>query len=468
MAIESTLLIVKPDGVRRGLVGEVLRRVEAKGLTIEAMRLFTIDRALAEEHYGEHVDKPFFGELVDFITGGPVVVAKVSGESAIDAWRTLMGPDEPDPGAARVDPGRLRHVDRREHRARERLSGLGRARARIVLPRGLATRAMPGLADAFERIGTALEHHLPVSHAAGAAIAITDRHETLGVVVRGFADVASGAPVRPETRFMIGSISKSFAAIVVLQEVEAGRRTSTSPERTAAVAGAPGAVRADHAAPSADPHERPGRRHRGRPDRARRRQPPAGRAPDVRSGGAFLVFERRVQARGAGAGTGDVHAGSRADPRASVGAARHDVVGGGDHRDLRTDLATGYEPVFSDRPAQLRHPLVPAIFTVSSTVDGSIVSNVIDMAAHARLLLNRGRGPIGAVLSEAMFDVLTTPYVAASEDVDTRVRLRARHRRGRARHVDRTQRRHGRLHGVPLGGAGERARHRDPAERVGG
>jgi len=82
MAIESTLLIVKPDGVRRGLVGEVLRRVEAKGLAIDAMRLFTIDRALAEEHYGEHVDKPFFGELVDFITGGPVVVAKVSGEQA--------------------------------------------------------------------------------------------------------------------------------------------------------------------------------------------------------------------------------------------------------------------------------------------------------------------------------------------------------------------------------------------------
>jgi hypothetical protein len=87
--------------------------------------------------------------------------------------------------------------------------------------------------------------------------------------------------------------------------------------------------------------------------------------------------------------------------------------------DIRTDLATGYEPVFTDRPAQLRHPLVPAIFTVSSTVDGSIVSNVIDMAAHARLLLNRGRGPIGTVLSEAMFDVLTTPYVARSEDVDT-------------------------------------------------
>ena len=104
MAIESTLLIVKPDGVRRGLVGEVLRRVEAKGLAIDAMRLFRIDRALAEEHYGEHVDKPFFGELVDFIIGGPVVVAKVTGESAIDAWRTLMGPTNP----IEAPPGSIR------------------------------------------------------------------------------------------------------------------------------------------------------------------------------------------------------------------------------------------------------------------------------------------------------------------------------------------------------------------------
>ncbi len=95
MAVESTLLIVKPDGVRRGLVGEVLRRIEAKGLRIAEMRLMQIDRALAEEHYGEHREKPFYGELVDFITSGPVVVARVEGESAIDAWRTMMGPTDP-------------------------------------------------------------------------------------------------------------------------------------------------------------------------------------------------------------------------------------------------------------------------------------------------------------------------------------------------------------------------------------
>jgi nucleoside-diphosphate kinase len=106
MAIESTLLIVKPDGVARGLIGEVLRRVEDKGLTIEAMRLFTIPRETAEAHYAEHREKPFFGELVDFITGGPVVVAKVSGEDAIGCWRTLMGPTDPvqaPPGSIRGD-----------------------------------------------------------------------------------------------------------------------------------------------------------------------------------------------------------------------------------------------------------------------------------------------------------------------------------------------------------------------------
>lgn len=106
MAIESTLLIVKPDGVKRRLVGEVLRRVEAKGLTIERMDLRVIDRASAEQHYGEHRDKAFYAELVDFITSGPVVVAKVTGPDAITCWRTLMGPTDPvqaAPGCIRGD-----------------------------------------------------------------------------------------------------------------------------------------------------------------------------------------------------------------------------------------------------------------------------------------------------------------------------------------------------------------------------
>ena len=106
MTVGSTLLIVKPDGVRRGLVGEVLRRVEAKGLRIVEMRMMTIDRPLAEEHYGEHRDKPFFAELVDFITSGPVVVARITGKDAITCWRALMGPTDPvdaPPGSIRGD-----------------------------------------------------------------------------------------------------------------------------------------------------------------------------------------------------------------------------------------------------------------------------------------------------------------------------------------------------------------------------
>jgi nucleoside-diphosphate kinase len=106
MAAESTLLIVKPDGVRRGLVGEVLRRVEDRGLSIAELRMMTIGRELAELHYAEHIDKPFFDELVGFITSGPVVVARVEGESAIEVWRTLMGPTNPvaaPPGTIRGD-----------------------------------------------------------------------------------------------------------------------------------------------------------------------------------------------------------------------------------------------------------------------------------------------------------------------------------------------------------------------------
>ncbi len=104
MAQEETLVIVKPDGVRRGLVGEVLARMERKTLRIEELRMLTIDRELAERHYGEHRDKPFFGELVEFITSGPVVVARVVGDSAVSVVRTLMGPTNP----AEAPPGTIR------------------------------------------------------------------------------------------------------------------------------------------------------------------------------------------------------------------------------------------------------------------------------------------------------------------------------------------------------------------------
>ncbi len=106
MAVEQTLILVKPDGVARGLVGEVIGRIERKGYTIEALELRTLERATAEEHYGEHVDKPFFAELVDFITSGPLVAMRVTGDDAIVGLRTIMGatnPIEATPGSIRGD-----------------------------------------------------------------------------------------------------------------------------------------------------------------------------------------------------------------------------------------------------------------------------------------------------------------------------------------------------------------------------
>lgn len=106
MSTERTLVLVKPDGVRRGLAGEVISRLERKGLTLVAMELRTLARETAEEHYGEHKERPFFGELVDFITGGPLVALVVEGPNAVAGTRRLMGvtnPVEATPGSIRGD-----------------------------------------------------------------------------------------------------------------------------------------------------------------------------------------------------------------------------------------------------------------------------------------------------------------------------------------------------------------------------
>jgi nucleoside-diphosphate kinase len=104
MSDEATLVICKPDAVRRGLVGEILSRLERKGLRIEALRMMRVDRALAERHYAEHTEKPFFGELVEFITSGDVVVARITGRQAVSVVRTLMGSTDPAASA----PGTIR------------------------------------------------------------------------------------------------------------------------------------------------------------------------------------------------------------------------------------------------------------------------------------------------------------------------------------------------------------------------
>ncbi|MCJ7858340.1 nucleoside-diphosphate kinase [Corynebacterium kalidii] len=102
---ERTLILIKPDGVSRGLVGEIIARIERKGLTLSALDLRVADRETAEKHYAEHADKPFFGELVDFVTSAPMIAGIVEGERAIDAWRQLAGGTDP---VAKAAPGSIR------------------------------------------------------------------------------------------------------------------------------------------------------------------------------------------------------------------------------------------------------------------------------------------------------------------------------------------------------------------------
>jgi nucleoside-diphosphate kinase len=101
---ERTLVLIKPDGVRRGLTGEVLSRIERKGLRIVAMDLRTVGKDLAEAHYAEHVEKPFYGALVDFITSGPLVALVAEGPRAIEAFRALAGATDP----VKAGPGTIR------------------------------------------------------------------------------------------------------------------------------------------------------------------------------------------------------------------------------------------------------------------------------------------------------------------------------------------------------------------------
>jgi D-alanyl-D-alanine carboxypeptidase len=266
---------------------------------------------------------------------------------------------------------------------------------------------MTGLQEAFERVGASLEHHLTASHAAGAALAITDREEILGVAVRGMADVASGAPVRPETRFQIGSISKSFAAIVAMQEVDAGRLDlDVSVNELLPWLGLPepfGPITMHHLLThtsglhigSEDAIGFAGALHhlRGYPATF----PPGERFHYSNDG--YKIVGTVLEAV-TGLPIHELLSERLLGPlgmTSSVAAITDDVW---------TDHATGYEPMLSDRPAQLRHPLAPAVRIVSNTADGSIVSTVVDMCAYARLLLTRGDRADGTgqrILSEDGF-----------------------------------------------------------------
>jgi CubicO group peptidase (beta-lactamase class C family) len=253
---------------------------------------------------------------------------------------------------------------------------------------------VPGLDEAFERIGATAEHHLESSHAPGLALAVTDADDVLGVVCRGLADVAANKPVRPETRFQIGSISKSFAALIALQEVSAGRldlHVSVNDILPWLELPEPfGPVTLDHLMThtsgllvgTEDAPTGPGVFHRVKTN------------PPTTAPGERWLYSN--------------------DGWKIVGACLEEVTGRPVHELLQErvlgplgmarstgaivdteyqDLAVGYEPLFSDRPVQLRHPLVPATRITSNTADGSIISTALDMSAYARLLLARGDVP---------------------------------------------------------------------------
>jgi len=106
MAIEQTFLMVKPDGVERQVVGDIVDRFERRGFVMKGAKLMVIPKELAEKHYAEHAERPFFGELVDFITSGPVFAMVWEGENIIKLARTMMGatkPEESNPGTIRGD-----------------------------------------------------------------------------------------------------------------------------------------------------------------------------------------------------------------------------------------------------------------------------------------------------------------------------------------------------------------------------
>ena len=109
MSTEKTLILVKPDGVRRGLVGEIISRVETKGYAIDAVRMLQADAALLEKHYAEHVGKPFYEPLVEFMMSGPIVAIVAEGNRVIEGFRSLAGATDPTvaaPGTIRGDLAR--------------------------------------------------------------------------------------------------------------------------------------------------------------------------------------------------------------------------------------------------------------------------------------------------------------------------------------------------------------------------
>ncbi len=140
MAVERTLSIIKPDAVAKNVIGKIYSRFETNGLKIVAAQMRWLSRAEAEGFYAVHRERPFFRDLVDFMTSGPVMIQVLEGDDAIAKNRDLMGGDRPEEGSGGHDSRRFRGVDRRQCRARFGRSRDGEGRNRVLLPgtRGLS------------------------------------------------------------------------------------------------------------------------------------------------------------------------------------------------------------------------------------------------------------------------------------------------------------------------------------------
>jgi CubicO group peptidase (beta-lactamase class C family) len=269
-----------------------------------------------------------------------------------------------------------------------------------------------GLEDAFERIGRAAEDLLPRSHAPGLALAVTDREATLGVVVRGFADVAASRAVRPNTRFQIGSISKSFAALCVLQEESEGNLSlDVSVNELLPWVELPepfGPITLHHLLTHTS-GLMTGVEHGpwGIADAVCARAYPPTFAPGERFSYSNLGYKLvgHVLERVTGMPVHELLHERILGPLEMTRSA------GAIFEDDRADAAVGYEPLRSDRPAHLQSPLTPAAWQVSNTADGSIVSTVGDLCAFARIVLARGAG----LLDDDAFDRWIGPYADTAE-----------------------------------------------------
>ena len=133
--MERTFAIIKPDAVERRLAGQILARIEAAGFTVRAMRLQHLSKKEAEGFYAVHRERPFFGELTDFMSSGPCVLLCLEAPDAIKKWRDTMGPTDPAKAAPGHAAPRLRRVDRPQRDPRVRRAGDGRLRAGVFLPR---------------------------------------------------------------------------------------------------------------------------------------------------------------------------------------------------------------------------------------------------------------------------------------------------------------------------------------------